>query len=54
MKKKYLFIPLLLLIILLTGCTKNEPQKNLADEYETLTKDNIYVYKTSEEIIKIL
>lgn len=53
MKKKYLILPLLLLVILLSACTK-EPEKNLADEYTTLTKDNIYVYKTSEEIIKIL
>lgn len=54
MKKKYLILPLLLLVVLLSACTEKEPQKNLADEYTSLTKDNIYVYKTSEEIIKIL
>lgn len=54
MKKNYLILPLLLLVILLSACTKTEPPKNLADEYTTLTEDNIYVYKTSKEIIKIL
>jgi len=54
MKKKYLILPLLLLVILLSACSNQESQKNLADEYHTLSQDNIYVYKTSEEIINIL
>lgn len=54
MKKNCLILTLLLLVILLSACTKEKPQKNLADEYSLLTKDNIYVYKTSSEIIKIL
>jgi len=54
MKKKYLILPLLLFVILLSGCSPSESEKNLADEYETLSQDNIYVYKTGEEIINIL
>lgn len=54
MKKKYLILPLLLLVILLSACTSKKVEKNLADEYKTLSTNNIYVYKTSDEIIKIL
>lgn len=41
--------------VLLTGCTeeKTDAQK-FAEEYNTITDDNYYVYRTDEEIIKIL
>ena len=55
MKKKYLLIVSILLILLLTGCkeTKTDAEK-FAEEYSTMTEYNYYVYKDSNEIIKIL
>ena len=57
MKKKILLIIPIIFAILLTGCTKEEKQtdaKKFAEEYTQITDDNYFVYRTSEEIIKIL
>ena len=57
MKKKILLIIPIIFAILLTGCTKEEKQtdaKKFAEEYTQVTDDNYFVYRTSEEIIKIL
>ena len=55
MKKKYLLIIPILLIMLLTGCkeAKTDAQK-FAEEYTTITEYNYYVYKDIDAIIKIL
>ena len=55
MKKKILLIIPLIITFLLIGCSKkeNDAQK-FAKEYTTVTEDNYFVYKSSEEIIKIL
>ena len=55
MKKKYLLIIPILLILLLTGCkeTKTDAER-FAEEYKTMTEYNYYVYKDIDEIIKIL
>lgn len=55
MKKKLLLMITIICIIMLTGCKKEIPDsEKFANEYDTITSDNYYVYKTSEEIIKIL
>lgn len=55
MKKRILLIMTIICTVLLTGCTeeKTDAQK-FAEEYNTITDDNYYVYRTDEEIIKIL
>lgn len=55
MKKKILLIMTIVCTILLTGCNeeKTDAQK-FAEEYNTIIDDNYYVYRTDEEIIKIL
>ena len=53
---KKLIIPILF-IFLLVGCTKKEIEtdsQKFAKEYSTVTEYNYYVYRNSEEIIKIL
>jgi len=54
MKKKLLLIPIIFAFILI-GCTKEETDaEKFAKEYTQLTEDNYFVYRNSEEIIKIL
>lgn len=55
MKKKYLLIIPIVLILLLTGCKEKETDaQKFANEYKTISEYNYYVYKNAEEIIKIL
>lgn len=59
MKKKILLLIPMMLIFLLVGCNKNEKETELdsqkfAKEYTKVTEDNYFVYRNSEEIIKIL
>ena len=55
MKKKYLLIIPILLVLLLTGCKKTMTDaEKFAEEYKTMTEYNYYVYKDINEIIKIL
>ena len=57
MKKKILLIIPILIAYLLVGCTKKETEtdsEKFAKEYTQVTKDNYFVYRNSEEIIKIL
>ena len=55
MKKKYLLILPILLILLLTGCKEKETDaQRFAKEYQTISEYNYYVYRNAEEIIKIL
>jgi len=55
MKKKYLLIIPILLVLLLTGCKENKTDaERFAEEYSTMTEYNYYVYKDIDEIIKIL
>lgn len=55
MKKKYLLIIPILLVLLLTGCKETKTDaKRFAEEYKTMTEYNYYVYKDINEIIKIL
>lgn len=55
MKKKILLMITIVCISLLTGC-KDEitDSEKFAEEYDSITSDNYYVYRTEEEIIKIL
>lgn len=57
-KKRWLILPIIVLL-LLVGCTKNnnedkEDSKKFASEYTQVDEENYYVYRDSEEIIKIL
>ena len=57
-KKRWLILPIIVLL-LLVGCTKNdneekEDAKKFASEYTQVDEENYYVYRDSEEIIKIL
>ena len=59
MKKKILLLIPIMFIFLLVGCNKDEKEKELdsqkfAKEYTKVTDDNYFVYRDSEEIIKIL
>lgn len=57
MKKKLLLIIPIIFTFLLIGCTKEEKEtdaEKFAKEYTELTEDNYFVYRNSEEIIKIL
>lgn len=57
MKKKILLIIPIIFALLLTACTKEEKEtdaKKFAKEYTQITEDNYFVYRTSDEIIKIL
>ena len=55
MKKKYLLIIPILLILLLTGCKETKTDAvRFAEEYDTITEYNYYVYRDIDEIIKIL
>lgn len=55
MKKKLLLIIPIIFAFLLIGCTKTETDaEKFANEYTELTEDNYFVYRNSEEIIKIL
>lgn len=55
MEKKLLLMITIICIIMLTGCKKEiSDSEKFANEYDTITSDNYYVYRTSEEIIKIL
>ena len=58
--KKYLKYIILVIIVLFVGLiiffiTRDKVEtKNLSDEYTSLPKDNLFVYRDSDEIIKIL
>lgn len=55
MKKKLLLILPIVMTFLLIGCTKEETDaEKFAKEYTSLTADNYYVYRESEEIVKLL
>ena len=57
MRKKLLLIIPIIFAFLLLGCTKEETEtdaEKFSKEYTELTEDNYFVYRTSEEIIKIL
>ena len=57
MKKKLLFIIPIIFAFLLVGCNKEEIEtdsQKFAKEYTQVTDDNYFVYRNSEEIIKIL
>lgn len=58
MKKKILLIIPILFTLLLVGCTNDEKKESdaqkFAKEYTELTEDNYFVYRDSDEIIKIL
>ena len=57
MKKKILLIIPIIFALLLKACTKEEKEtdaKKFAKEYTQITEDNYFVYRTSDEIIKIL
>lgn len=57
MKKKLLLIIPIISAFLLIGCTKEEKEtdaEKFAKEYTQLTEDNYFVYRDSNEIIKIL
>ena len=54
MKKKLLLISIIF-TMLLVGCQKQESDaEKFAKEYTQVTEDNYFVYRSSEEIIKIL
>ena len=57
MKKKLLLIIPIIFALLLVGCDKEEIEmdsQKFAKEYTQVTDDNYFVYRNSEEIIKIL
>ena len=57
MKKKILLIIPIIFALLLTACAKEEKETDaeiFAKEYTQVTEDNYFVYRTSEQIIKIL
>ena len=55
MKKKYLLIIPIILVLLLTGCKESKTDaEKFAEEYKTISEYNYYVYKDIDEIIKIL
>ena len=57
MKKKIFIIIPIIFAFLLVGCNKEKKEtdaKKFAKEYTTVTEDNYFVYRTSDEIIKIL
>jgi len=57
MKKKLLLIIPIIFAFLLVGCDKEEKEtdsQKFAKEYTQVTEDNYFVYRNSEEIIKIL
>lgn len=56
MKKKILvIIPILFSVLLLIGCQKKElDSEKFAKEYTKVKEDNYFVYRSDEEIIKIL
>ena len=58
MKKRLLLIIPMIFALLLVGCTNHEKEisdsERFAKEYTELTTDNYFVYRNSEEIIKIL
>jgi len=57
MKKKLLLIIPIIFAFLLVGCTKDKEEtdnQKFAKEYTELTEDNYFVYRTSDEIVKIL
>ena len=54
-----IIIVVIILLLILTGVyflfiKDNKKEKNISDEYTLVSKDNVFEYKTSEEIIKIL
>lgn len=57
MKKKLLLIIPIICAFLLVGCNKEEKEtdaQKFAQEYTSVTDNNYFVYRNSEEIIKIL
>lgn len=57
MKKKLLLIIPIIFAFLLVGCTKDKEEtdaQKFAKEYTELTEDNYFVYRNSDEIVKIL
>lgn len=53
--KKIIITISIIFTFLLIGCTKNETDaQKFAKEYTKLTEDNYFVYRESEEILKIL
>lgn len=55
MKHKILLIVPMICLLLLVGCKKEETDaEKFAKEYTQMTNNNYFVYKTGEEIIKIL
>lgn len=57
MKKKILIIIPIIFAFLLIGCSKEKKEtdaQKFSKEYTTVTEDNYFVYRSSEEIIKIL
>ena len=55
MKKKILLIIPILLTFILIGCTKEETDaEKFAKEYTRVTENNYFLYRTGEEITKIL
>lgn len=56
MKKRKILIILLIFTFLLIGCENKEidDSKKFAEEYTQITEYNYFVYRNSEEIIKIL
>lgn len=55
MKRKLLLVIILLLTLTLTACKENiSDSQKFAEEYTEVPEYNVFVYKDSEEIIKIL
>lgn len=55
MKRKVLLVIILLLTLTLTACKENiSDSQKFAEEYTEVPEYNVFVYKDSEEIIKIL
>lgn len=58
MKKKLLYIIPIIFTLLLVGCSLEKKEETdaekFAKEYTKLTEDNYFVYRNSDEIIKIL
>lgn len=52
--KKKIIILVLIFMLLLTGCNKTSDSEKFKKEYEKVPEYNVFVYKSEEEIIKIL
>lgn len=55
MKRKILLIITIVLMLVVTGCTKEETDsKKFKEEYPQVSEFNIFTYKSANDIIKIL